>query len=67
MQHQPPAPTRSRWLTALSRAGQRVGWVMSAIILTVVYYLALGPFSLLAGRWKTRWQSAGELDLDTQF
>jgi len=67
MHHQPPTQPRSRWLTALNRVGQRVGWVMSAIILTVVYYAALGPFSLLAGRWKLGWQPSTALDLETQF
>ncbi len=45
----------------------RISWVMSSIILSVLYAVVLAPFSLLAGRFESGWHSAGELDLDRQF
>jgi hypothetical protein len=63
----PPEKPRGPLMTALERFGHRVSWVMSGIILTLIYFVLLGPFSLLAGRWLVGWQPSRELDLEKEF
>lgn len=45
----------------------RVGQFMSAIVLTLVYFSALWPFALLAGRWEAGWREQPALDLGRSF
>lgn len=46
---------------------RRVSWVMSTLLLTLVYYAFLAPFFLLAGSWTRGWTGSRAPDLRRQF
>lgn len=46
---------------------RRVSLVMSTIILTLVFFLVVAPFSLLLGRRAPGWQPTPETDLSREF
>lgn len=46
---------------------RRISWVMSTIILTVLYATVLLPFTWMAGKFEAGWKPSGELDLKRQF
>ena len=46
---------------------RRISWVMSTIILTTLYVLALAPFCLMAGKFEAGWKKSIPLKLNRQF
>ncbi|MCP4807262.1 MAG: ferritin-like domain-containing protein [Proteobacteria bacterium] len=46
---------------------RRISWVMSTIILTVLYLTVVAPFSFMAGRFEAGWRDGRRLDLERQF
>lgn len=59
---------RQRWWGLWLAFARRLSLVTSALLLTLLYFVAVAPFSLLAGRWRGGWQPAGPPGaLDRQF
>jgi len=50
-----------------NRVMARIGQVLSAIVLTLVYFLVLWPFALMSGSWDVGWREQPLLDLERGF
>ena len=59
---------RQRWLGLWLAFARRLSLVTSALLLTLLYAVVVGPFTLLAGRWQEGWRpAAAPGPLDRQF
>ncbi|MCB9763244.1 MAG: ferritin-like domain-containing protein [Alphaproteobacteria bacterium] len=58
---------RQRWWGMWLAFARRLSWVVSAVMLSVVYYVLMGPFALLAGRWRGGWVESRRTGLERQF
>lgn len=59
---------RQRWMGLWLAFARRLSLLTSALLLGLLYVVALGPFALLAGRWKSGWlPAAAPTPLDRQF
>ena len=61
------ALARPRWMQLWLAFARRLSWVMSSVVLTLVYFLLLAPFSLLAGAWRVGWQRSEASSLERPF
>lgn len=61
------AMQRQRWVGLWLAFARRLSWVTSAVLLTLVYFVVLAPFSLLAGDWARGWTGSRAPDLRRQF
>ncbi|MFN7145354.1 MAG: hypothetical protein ACK4YP_16395, partial [Myxococcota bacterium] len=58
---------RERWRNAFLAVARRVSEVTSVVFLLVLYAVFLGPFRLLAGRWRTGWAPGARGPLERAF
>lgn len=61
------AARRRRWLGIWLAFSRRLSWVVSAVLLTAIYFLLFAPFRLMVGPWQRGWMTATTGPLRRQF
>lgn len=58
---------RQRWIGMWLAFARRLSWVISSVMLTLMYFLLLAPFALMAGAWRKGWVASESTALERPF